>query len=675
VKRTQVLLVVLAWSLVQAGVASAHAQLVRSDPADGAVLVQAPTSVRLVFDDAVRPASGMRAIENGGGSVLDGQPRLAKGSKRVLVVPLRPGLGRGDYTVLWRVVSDDGHTIAGVLAFAVGAGRAPPQPTLTAGNGRSASDVIERWLLFGGLLAAVGSAVFIHGVLRRTRLAKEAERRALARLHGAMAIGFILFVFGIAPQIHHDPFDTRFGFALSIGAIGATIAGTLAAIAVADPPLRVPAALIGGPLIAVPSFAGHALDAGRPWFTIVVDLVHITAAAVWLGGLLSLVLILPLLRGDPALREVGRRFSILTLCAVATVAATGVVRAFGELSALSQVWSSSYGRLLIVKTILLALLAALGWVNRYRLVPRLGNDPRTPGLLRRNVGGELLLFAGLITAVALLTDTRPGRDLARAAPRQTFGKPVLPPADAFVAAREDGRLAVALALRPSGVAQVTAIGPDGLGVDGLSVAVTVRGTTAQTRSCGHGCYRSPFSGPPRRVDVIVNGKTLVFPAPARWPPRTAAGIIRRATRAFRRASSVAYDEHLASSPQNAIDTMFVMERPNKLTYHIKGGASAIVIGKRRWDRTPGKPWRSSPQPPLHLPAPPWVGPITNAHVLRREPGLVVVTMLDRGIPAWFTLWLDARSLLPSRLAMTATAHFMKHRYTAFNRPIGIRPPG
>jgi copper transport protein len=672
VRRTLVLLLVLAWSLVATDNAGAHARLVRSDPPDGAVVARAPTAVRLVFDDDVQLGSGMRAIENGGGSVLAGKPRLV--GRRKVVLPLRADLGNGDYTVLWRVVSDDGHTIAGVLAFGVGAGRAPPRAALSAANERSVGDVVARWLLFGGLLAAVGSAVFVHAVLRRSGVGTNAEQRALARLHGMIAIGFVLVVFGAAPQIHHDPFDTRFGFAFSVGAVGATIAATLAAIAIFDPPLAIPAALVGGPLIAVPSFAGHALDAGRPWFEILVDVVHITAAAVWMGGLLSLVLVLPLLRGDPALRQVVRRFSALTVYTVGVVAATGVIRAFGELSAVSQVWSSGYGRLLIVKTALLALLVGLGWTNRYRLVPRLGNDPQTVGRLRQSIGGELLLFAGLITAVSLLTDTRPGRDLARAAPKAAVGKPPLPPKDAFVAAREAGPNAVAIALGPGGEAEVTVLGPDGLGVDNLSVGIGTATATVQAHSCGHGCYAGGIAGRPRRLSVVINGSMLTFPLPDRSPPASAAGIVRRATRAFRQASSVSYFEHLASTPRNALNTTFVMERPNKLSYRIEGGTSAVVIGDRRWDRSRGGPWRKSSQAPLRLPAPPWTAPITNAHVLRKEAGSVVVTMLDRAIPAWFTLWLDSRTLLPSRLQMAATAHFMTHRYVAFNRPVAIEPP-
>jgi hypothetical protein len=338
------------------------------------------------------------------------------------------------------------------------------------------------------------------------------------------------------------------------------------------------------------------------------------------------------------------------------------------------VWSSGYGRLLIVKTGLLALLVGLGWTNRYRLVPRLGNDPQTAGRLRQNIGAELLLFAGLITAVSLLTDTRPGRDLARAAPKAAVGKPPLPPKDAFVAAREEGPNAVAIALRPGGEAEVTVSGADGLGIDDLSVGIGTAAAAVQANSCGHGCYAGRIAGRPRRLTVVINGSMLRFPLPERWPPQSAAAIVRRATRAFRQASSVSYFEHLASTPRNALNTTFVMERPNKLSYRIEGGASAIVIGDRRWDRLRGGPWRESSQSPLRLPAPPWTAPIANAHVLRRQAGLVVVTMLDRGIPAWFTLWLDSRTLLPSRLQMTATAHFMTHRYTAFNRPVAIEPP-
>ena len=123
-------------SLALPSSAWAHATLVKVTPENEAVLATPPTAVRFVFDDTVRPASGIKAVRNdGGASVLAGKAHVVGG--RTLVVPLESGLSDGDYTVLWRVVSDDGHTIAGVTVYGVGAGRPPPPAALSANTGPS----------------------------------------------------------------------------------------------------------------------------------------------------------------------------------------------------------------------------------------------------------------------------------------------------------------------------------------------------------------------------------------------------------------------------------------------------------------------------------------------------------------------------------------------------------
>src|SRR5437763_17204816 len=71
--------------LVWPASAGAHANLVRSVPADGAVVAHAPREVRLVFDDIMRPLPGANAVRNGGGPVLRGRRR--RRSARVLVFP------------------------------------------------------------------------------------------------------------------------------------------------------------------------------------------------------------------------------------------------------------------------------------------------------------------------------------------------------------------------------------------------------------------------------------------------------------------------------------------------------------------------------------------------------------------------------------------------------------
>jgi copper transport protein len=601
------------------------------------VLARAPTEVRVVFDDDVRPASGIKAIRNGGGSVLDGKPRVAGG--RVLVIPLRSGLADGDYTVLWRVLSDDGHTLSGVVAFGVGAGRAPPQAALSADNGPSAQDVVSRLLFFAGLLTAAGAAFF---------------RFAVGRVPVRLMLGAFLLVFiGVSGVAHDVSVSTRFGTVMAVAAVIAGLGAVFAAVAPVFPRLELFPFLAGFALLPLPTLAGHALDRGRPALEPVVDFLHVAAASFWLGGLVALGLALT---GSGDRASMLRRFSNVALVSVGVLAATGVIRAFAELRSLEQLWSTGYGQLLIVKSALLAALVAVGWVNRYRLLPRLSVET-----LRRSVAVELMLFAGLIGAVALLTDLRPGRDrvaVASAAPAK--GPPPM------VQAGESGELAVALAVRPAG-AELVALDPAGRRVDGL--AVTIGGVAAS--SCGSGCYAASgrFVG---EVPVSVEGRELVFRFPARARP--AGALVARATNAFRSLRSVDFVERLASSPRNKVVAEFTLERPDRLEYRIRGGADGIIIGSRRWDRARGGKWVPSPQDPASQPEPIWAGHFQNAYLLETTPTTYVVSFLKPTGPAWFTLRLDRLTLLPRSLRMTAPAHFMTHSYTSFNAAPRIRAP-
>jgi copper transport protein len=635
-------LAVLVCGLVAPRAAWAHANLVKVTPENRAVLSSPPSVVRLVFDDTVRPASGIKAVRNeGGASVLAGKARVVGG--RTLVVPLQSGLPDGDYTVLWRVVSDDGHTIAGVTVFGVGAGRAPPTAALTASNRPRVKDVVSRWFLFAGLLTAVGAACF---------------RFFVAPVPVRLFLGSFLLVFiGVSGLLHGVPASSRFGGAMVAVAIVAGIGALLAALTPVYPVLEPGVYVAALLLLPGPSIAGHALDPGRSLLEVVDDVIHVAAASVWLGGLLALGLALRR-AGDHALLM--RRFSNIALASVVVLAVTGVVRALAELRSVSQLWTTGYGRALLVKTALLAALVGVGWMNRYRLVPRLRE-----AALRRNIVAELVLFAGVIVAVALLTDLRPGRDRAAAAVVAT-GPPPLPASRAVVQARESGNYAVALAYRAPG-AEVTVLGQDGQGVNGLTVKVD----GVKAGPCGSGCYGA-FVPLRRTARVTVNGDTLTFAIPAH--PTPAPALVARATRTFRALRSVDYVERLASSPRDRVVSDFTLERPNRLEYRIQGGASGIIIGSRRWDRARGQPWVESGQTPLPQPEPIWAGHFTNAFLLRTTPSTYVVSFMKPLGPTWFTVTLDRRTFRPRALRMTTAAHFMTHRYTRFNAPARIKPP-
>src|SRR6266545_3950201 len=99
--------------------AAAHASLVRSSPPDRAVLARAPAAVRLLFSDDVRLLSGIKAVRNGGGSVLGRKPRLIGG--RPLAGLLTAG-GIAFFRFAVGTGSPEALLVAFVLAFLGGSG-------------------------------------------------------------------------------------------------------------------------------------------------------------------------------------------------------------------------------------------------------------------------------------------------------------------------------------------------------------------------------------------------------------------------------------------------------------------------------------------------------------------------------------------------------------------------
>ncbi len=126
---------------------------------------------------------------------------------------------------------------------------------------------------------------------------------------------------------------------------------------------------------AAPTVAGHAAigaDRGLASFAV---LVHAAAASLWVGGLVALALMARLVPGDTAASFVVvapvRRFSVLALGCFVAVAVSGLVNAWVRLGAVSELWRTDYGRLVLAKAVALALLAGIGWAHRRYTIPGL----------------------------------------------------------------------------------------------------------------------------------------------------------------------------------------------------------------------------------------------------------------------------------------------------------------
>jgi copper transport protein len=446
-----------------AGPALAHATLLGSTPSMRGRVQSTPTAITLRFSESVQILNRTDVtIVNGKGRKIDTDaPHTAAGDRRQVILPLRGPLVPDSYTVRVHAVSADSHSADQAIVFAVG--RAPLGAPILAGAGglkdTSAASVAARVLelaalgLLLGLLAfrvmvwgpAVAAAEGLGAAERETAL-RHGQRvfwRAfwtLAVLAGAAetavlaaksAVVFHTDLIGAAlhpASAYHLVAVSRFGDLL-----GWRSAALFALVAVAfvtwsaessGPPTagrRAPLAamgLLGLTALTLLSTQGHASQAPLAPLSVAADAVHLAGAAVWVGGLPCLLAVL--LRVPRAMPDTGRalasatlrRFSRIALWSVLVISVTGLARMAGELSAPDQLWSTGYGRDLMLKASLLAPILILARRNR-RFVAALA-DGMTPSVARlravaRSVQMELAIAGGIITLAALLVAQIPGR--------------------------------------------------------------------------------------------------------------------------------------------------------------------------------------------------------------------------------------------------------------------------
>lgn len=143
----------------------------------------------------------------------------------------------------------------------------------------------------------------------------------------------------------------------------------------------------------------------------VADLLHMAAAAAWIGGIPYFLLALGRARDGVAYGQIGRRFSLISMVSVALLLAAGLAMAVPYIGSLDAIYGTAYGVMVATKLLLLLGLLCLGGMN-YLLVDRLRRAPGTPILrLRRFAEVEIGVGLTVLFAAASLTSQPPAVDL------------------------------------------------------------------------------------------------------------------------------------------------------------------------------------------------------------------------------------------------------------------------
>jgi copper transport protein len=129
--------------------------------------------------------------------------------------------------------------------------------------------------------------------------------------------------------------------------------------------LAVGGAVVAAGLAATWAMAEHASTGIQPGIAMPVDVLHLLAVAVWLGGLSTLVVALFRAPADAQIEATAvRRFSRLAFGAVLVLVSTGIYQSWRQLGSWSALTDTTYGQLLLVKVGLVALLVGIAWISR-----------------------------------------------------------------------------------------------------------------------------------------------------------------------------------------------------------------------------------------------------------------------------------------------------------------------
>jgi len=213
-------------------------------------------------------------------------------------------------------------------------------------------------------------------------------------------------------------FETQFGRAwglrLGLIAIAFVIVASALAQIQARRALIVVLWLASVVLLVSPAWISHAAAATVQPFGVLGDMIHLCAAGLWIGGLVPLAIFLTRVRASFSLGEmlpgVLRRFSTLSLCCVSVLVVSGISNSWLLVGSVYALFTTDYGRLLLVKLTSFAILVGFGARNRFLIkakVQKTGSDPDLLAQLRRNVLCEAYLGVAVVVIVACLGVTPP----------------------------------------------------------------------------------------------------------------------------------------------------------------------------------------------------------------------------------------------------------------------------
>jgi copper transport protein len=416
------------------------------------VLEQSPAAIVLTFSESVDIVDDSIRLADPAGEAVDVGPVRRDGGSDTVAVDIDADLS-GSYVVGWHVVSADAHPISGAFTFAVGQVTST-DPMLVEDVLSQSGDTggsngwlgVGRWLSYGGIAILVGGFAIL-AACAPTLLATQRARLVLGLGADAAAIGTLMMLGAQSAVLGDGPLDPdgwiavmesragRWWFVRLLLLVIAPLVLVAARRVLDRRPFVIGAGVYGFVLLCVVAAGGHAMTGRDVAVGFLATLIHLAAMSIWVGGIVAIILVV----GRRDLWSTAARFSPIALGSVVALAITGSINAWRQLDGLASITDSSYGRWLIVKLVLVAVVTAAAVVSRWQVrqhtvaapilaastvgaaastdtIAAADAPPDDARGLRRSVMVELIGMAVVLVATVGLVDSPPPRATAELPP-------------------------------------------------------------------------------------------------------------------------------------------------------------------------------------------------------------------------------------------------------------------
>ncbi|MGE7762754.1 copper resistance protein CopC [Peribacillus sp. NPDC097895] len=414
--------------LLYPAMASGHATVIGSNPSPNEAMENLPEKISIQFSENIQPAfHSLEVFSQNGDKIQIQDSKISEQSETILEAKWKGKIDEGIYYIKWRVVSSDGHPIEGTIPFQFGNSTALSDQDISEVNAGFPNSIIVflqslQYISF----AALSGVLFFQLSLTKDTNLFQASRRARLYLWVSYA-GLALSVFCSLPlKVTIDAgvgWTDAFNVTYIKEVLNATNFGNIWVIEILMllllflaiyfmlensliKSLPIFSFIIIAILMVCKAFTGHTAAVPNHVLAVVMDFLHLLSMALWLGGLMALLVILPGLADRQAVQKdkktfywsIIHRFSRWAFLFVIILIISGIYSSFQHVPTFHSLLNTTYGQLLLAKIGLMLVMIGLGAFHFFRGKTQTKKLGFSVGM-EFGLGIVVLLVAALLTNV------------------------------------------------------------------------------------------------------------------------------------------------------------------------------------------------------------------------------------------------------------------------------------